>query len=57
MYIVHILVKTFNNTILANQVKLVFTYNANPMLWLVVEDLLSNLKPQEMKACDLAEGT
>ena len=57
MYIVHNLVKTFNNTIIANQVKLVFTYNTNPMLWLVVEDLLSNLKPQEMKACDLAEGT
>ena len=57
MYIAHNLVKTFNNTILANQVKLVFTYNANPMLWLVVEDLLFNLKPQEMKACDLAEET
>ena len=51
------LVKTFDNTIIANQVKLVFTYNTNPMLWLVVEDLLSHLKPQEMKASVLAEGT
>ena len=50
------LVKIFNNIIIVNQVKLVFNFNANPMLWLVVEDLLYHLKPQEMKASVLAEG-
>ncbi|KAK1569864.1 hypothetical protein QYE76_018572, partial [Lolium multiflorum] len=46
-----------NNILNMSQVKLVFTSNANPMLWLVVEDLLYHLKPQEMKASVLAEGT
>src|SRR5215217_552968 len=40
-----------------SQVKLVFTSNANPMLWLVVEDLLHHLKSQEMKASVFAEET
>ncbi|KAK1609664.1 hypothetical protein QYE76_033337 [Lolium multiflorum] len=40
-----------------SQVKLVFTSNANPMLWLVVEDLLYHLKSQEMKASVLAAVT
>ncbi|KAK1666006.1 hypothetical protein QYE76_054165 [Lolium multiflorum] len=44
------LVKIRNNFLNMSQVKLVFTSTANPMLWLVVEDLLYHLKPQEMKA-------
>ncbi|KAK1628068.1 hypothetical protein QYE76_002383 [Lolium multiflorum] len=44
------LVKIRNNFINVSQVKLVFTSNANPMLWLAVEDLLYHLKSQEMKA-------
>ncbi|KAK1579641.1 hypothetical protein QYE76_016619, partial [Lolium multiflorum] len=44
------LVKIRNNILTMSQVKLVFTSNANPMLWLVVEDLLYHLKSQEMKA-------
>ncbi|KAK1681332.1 hypothetical protein QYE76_042180 [Lolium multiflorum] len=44
------LVKIRNNILNMSQVKLVFTSNANPMLWLVVEDLLYHLKSQEMKA-------
>jgi uncharacterized membrane protein len=32
--------KIFNNIITMNQAKLVYTFNANPMLWLAVEDLL-----------------
>ncbi|KAK1601981.1 hypothetical protein QYE76_027086 [Lolium multiflorum] len=44
------LVKIRNNILNMSQVKLVFTSNANPMLWLVVEDLLYRLKPQGMKA-------
>ncbi|KAK1595410.1 hypothetical protein QYE76_018525 [Lolium multiflorum] len=44
------LAKTRNNILNMSQVKLVFTSNANPMLWLVVEDLLYRLKPQGMKA-------
>ncbi|KAK1608011.1 hypothetical protein QYE76_031684 [Lolium multiflorum] len=44
------LVKIRNNFPNMSQVKLVFTSNANPMLWLVVEDLLHHLKSQEMKA-------
>jgi len=51
------LAKTRNNILKMSQVKLVFTSNANPMLWLVVEDLLYHLKSQEMKAFVLAEGT
>ncbi|KAK1665248.1 hypothetical protein QYE76_053407 [Lolium multiflorum] len=51
------LVKIRNNILNMSQVKLVFTHNANPMLWLVVEDLLYHLKSQEMKASVLAEGT
>ena len=51
------LVKTVAKTIIPHQVKLVFKCNTNPMLWLAVEDLLTHLKPQEMKASDLAEGT
>ncbi|MCY5088438.1 hypothetical protein OV015_25870, partial [Salmonella enterica subsp. enterica serovar 1,4,[5],12:i:-] len=43
------LVKIFNNNINVNQVKLVFNFNANPMLWLAVQDLIHHLKPQEMK--------
>ncbi|KAK1682133.1 hypothetical protein QYE76_042981 [Lolium multiflorum] len=42
--------KIRNNILNMSQVKLVFTSNANPMLWLVVEDLLYHLKSQEMKA-------
>ncbi|KAK1665949.1 hypothetical protein QYE76_054108 [Lolium multiflorum] len=42
--------KIRNNILNMSQVKLVFTSNANPMLWLVVEDLLHHLKSQEMKA-------
>jgi hypothetical protein len=42
------LAKTRNNILNMSQVKLVFTSNANPMLWLVVEDLLHHLKSQEM---------
>ena len=57
MDIVNNLVKIFDNTTIANQVKLVFNYNTNPMLWLAVEDLLSVHKPQEKKAYVLAEGT
>ncbi|KAK1642308.1 hypothetical protein QYE76_060113 [Lolium multiflorum] len=53
----HKLVKIFDNTIIANQVKLVFKFNTNPMLWLAVEDLLNHLKPQEMKASALADET
>ncbi|KAK1641682.1 hypothetical protein QYE76_059487 [Lolium multiflorum] len=44
------LVKTRNNFLTMSQVKLVCTSTANPMLWLVVEDLLYHLKSQEMKA-------
>ncbi|KAK1695116.1 hypothetical protein QYE76_011813 [Lolium multiflorum] len=55
--ILHNLVKTFDNTVVAHQVKLVFISNTNPMLWLAVEDLLTHLKPQEMKASALADGT
>ncbi|KAK1694867.1 hypothetical protein QYE76_011564 [Lolium multiflorum] len=51
------LVKIRNNIINVSQVKLVFTSNANPMLWLVVEDLLYHLKPQGMKASVLAAET
>ncbi|KAK1681486.1 hypothetical protein QYE76_042334 [Lolium multiflorum] len=51
------LVKIRNNILNMSQVKLVFTYNANPMLWLVVEDLLYHLKSQEMKASVLAAAT
>ncbi|KAK1678899.1 hypothetical protein QYE76_039747 [Lolium multiflorum] len=50
MDIVNNPVKIFDNTDIVNQVKLVFKYNTNPMLWLAVQDLLHNLKPQEMKA-------
>jgi hypothetical protein len=57
MSIVNNLDKIFNNIITVNQVKLVSTFNANPMLWLAVEDLLSHLKPQEIKASVLAEET
>ncbi|KAK1681336.1 hypothetical protein QYE76_042184 [Lolium multiflorum] len=32
---------------LVNQVKLVFNFNTNPMLWLAVEDLLYHLKPRD----------
>ncbi|KAK1606397.1 hypothetical protein QYE76_030070 [Lolium multiflorum] len=49
--------KIRNNILNMSQVKLVFTSNANPMLWLVVEDLLYHLKSQEMKASILAEET
>ncbi|KAK1601955.1 hypothetical protein QYE76_027060 [Lolium multiflorum] len=42
--------KIRNNILNMSQVKLVFNSNANPMLWLVVEDLLYHLKSQEMKA-------
>ncbi|KAK1648812.1 hypothetical protein QYE76_066617 [Lolium multiflorum] len=41
--------KIFDNTIIVNQVKLVFNFNTNPMLWLAVQDLIHHLKPQEMK--------
>ncbi|KAK1614912.1 hypothetical protein QYE76_020429 [Lolium multiflorum] len=51
------LVKIHNNFLNMSQVKLVFTSTANPMLWLVVEDLLYHLKPQEMKASVLAAET
>jgi len=51
------LVKIRNNIPNMSQVKLVFTSNANPMLWLVVEDLLYHLKSQEMKASVLAAET
>ncbi|KAK1644865.1 hypothetical protein QYE76_062670 [Lolium multiflorum] len=51
------LAKTRNNILNMSQVKLVFTSNANPMLWLVVEDLLYRLKPQGMKASVLAAAT
>ncbi|KAK1601902.1 hypothetical protein QYE76_017607 [Lolium multiflorum] len=51
------LAKTRNNIFNMSQVKLVFTSNANPMLWLVVEDLLYRLKPQGMKASVLAAAT
>ncbi|KAK1694607.1 hypothetical protein QYE76_011304 [Lolium multiflorum] len=44
------LVKIRNNILNMSQVKLVFNSTANPMLWLVVEDLLYHLKPQGMKA-------
>jgi cell division protein FtsA len=47
--------KIFNNNLTVNQVKLVSTFNVNPMLWLAVKDLLSHLKPQEMKASVLAK--
>ena len=57
MSLANTLDKIFNNIITVNQVKLVSTFNANPMLWLAVEDLLSHLKPQEMKASILAEET
>ena len=50
MDVVNNLVKIFDNTTIANQVKLVFNYNTNPMLWLAAEDLLPHHKPQEMKA-------
>ncbi|KAK1647569.1 hypothetical protein QYE76_065374 [Lolium multiflorum] len=51
------LAKNRNNYLNMSQVKLVCTSTANPMLWLVVEDLLYHLKSQEMKASVLAEGT
>ncbi|KAK1616880.1 hypothetical protein QYE76_022397 [Lolium multiflorum] len=51
------LVKIRNNILTMSQVKLVFTSTANPMLWLVVEDLLYHLKPQGMKASVLAAET
>ena len=35
--------KIFNHILTVNQVKQVFTSNANPMLWLAVEDLLFHL--------------
>ncbi|KAK1648910.1 hypothetical protein QYE76_066715 [Lolium multiflorum] len=54
---IHNLVKTFDNTVIANQVKLVFKFNTSPMLWLAVEDLLTHLKLQEMKASALADET
>ena len=57
MNIVHNIVTIFNNSVIASQVKLVCINNANPMLWLVVEDPLYLLKPQEMKASVLAEET
>jgi nicotinic acid mononucleotide adenylyltransferase len=57
MSLVNNLDKIFNNTIAVNQVKLASIFNANPMLWLAGEDLLSHLKPQEMKASVLAEET
>ncbi|KAK1678839.1 hypothetical protein QYE76_039687 [Lolium multiflorum] len=38
--IVNNLDKIFNHILTVNQVKQVFTFNANPMLWLAVEDLL-----------------
>ncbi|KAK1648256.1 hypothetical protein QYE76_066061 [Lolium multiflorum] len=44
------LAKNRNNFLNMSQVKLVCTSTANPMLWLVVEDLLYHLKSQEMKA-------
>ncbi|KAK1679541.1 hypothetical protein QYE76_040389 [Lolium multiflorum] len=50
------LVKIRNNIINVSQVKLVFNSTANPMLWLVVEDLLYHPKPQEMKGEDDAEA-
>jgi hypothetical protein len=43
MSIVNNLVKILDNTIIANQVKLVFKFNTNPMLWFAVEDLLNHL--------------
>src|SRR5215203_3109840 len=51
------LAKIRNNILNMSQVKLVFTSTANPMLWLVVEDLLYHLKSQEMKASVLAAET
>ncbi|KAK1602542.1 hypothetical protein QYE76_037283 [Lolium multiflorum] len=56
MSVVNNLVKIFDNTIIVNQVKLVFNFNTNPMLWLAVQDLLHHLKPQEMKGEDDAEA-
>ncbi|KAK1681766.1 hypothetical protein QYE76_042614 [Lolium multiflorum] len=56
MNVVTNLANIFDNTIIVNQVKLVFNFNTNPMLWLAVQDLLHHLKPQEMKASVLAEG-
>ncbi|KAK1632864.1 hypothetical protein QYE76_007179 [Lolium multiflorum] len=49
--------KIFNHILTVNQVKQVCTSNANPMLWLAVEDLLFLLKPQEMKSPLLVEET
>jgi hypothetical protein len=57
MSLVNNLDKIFNNTLAVNQVKLASIFNANPMLWLAGEDLLSHLKPQEMKASVLAAAT
>ncbi|KAK1610790.1 hypothetical protein QYE76_034463 [Lolium multiflorum] len=47
--------KILNHILTVNQVKQVCTSNANPMLWLAVEDLLFLLKPQEMKSPLLGE--
>ncbi|KAK1682632.1 hypothetical protein QYE76_043480 [Lolium multiflorum] len=52
MSIVNNLVKLFANTMIVNQVKLVFNFNTNP----AVQDLLHHLKPQEMKGEDDAEA-
>ncbi|KAK1697600.1 hypothetical protein QYE76_014297 [Lolium multiflorum] len=54
--VVNHLVKIFNHILTVNQVKQVCTSNANPMLWLAVEDLLFLLKPQEMKGEEDAEA-
>ena len=35
--------KIFNHILTVNQVKQAFIFNANPMLWLAVEDLLFHL--------------
>jgi hypothetical protein len=35
--------KIFNHILTVNQVKQVFNSNANPMLWLAIEDLLFHL--------------
>ena len=41
--IVHNRDKIFNHILTVNQVKQAFIFNANPMLWLAVEDLLFHL--------------